>query len=397
MAVGTSGSEYYAATGQSAGRLGSRPSTHRGFGWLALTAAVYTYALIVFGGIVRITGSGMGCGDDWPRCNGEWIPAFDLATLIEYTHRLLAAGLGFVVLAVVVAAIRRRRDRGFRGPDGPFRPALAASGLLIVQVLLGAVTVKLELPASTTVLHFGVAMLLLASLLVAAARGFHWGRAKPQGAAAVDEAQPTAGTVDRHDHAQPAVGTGDRHDHAGTFRHADAAAIQYTASRSARAATAAATLGFVVVLFGALTANTGAAPLCQGFPLCNGQLVPTGGSLVHVHWTHRLLAFLLFFHVVGAAVLAWRRDAVPAVVRGATASLVLIVVQVALAAALVLLELPPLLQSFHLAVGAAIWTALVAWAAAARRAARDVAGWEARRVEAVASQALAALDRTEGA
>lgn len=82
----------------------------RRLGVLTALAAAYTYALVVFGGIVRITGSGMGCGDDWPRCNGQWIPEFTLETLIEYTHRLLGAGIGVVVLAVFAYAMVDRKS-----------------------------------------------------------------------------------------------------------------------------------------------------------------------------------------------------------------------------------------------------------------------------------------------
>jgi heme A synthase len=57
---------------------------------LAWAAAACTYALIVLGAVVRITGSGLGCGDDWPVCHGRLIPSLaDIATLIEWSHRLV--------------------------------------------------------------------------------------------------------------------------------------------------------------------------------------------------------------------------------------------------------------------------------------------------------------------
>ena len=56
----------------------------RRFSTLAWAAATATYLLIVFGAVVRITGSGMGCGDDWPLCNGHVLPPFDdPATVID--------------------------------------------------------------------------------------------------------------------------------------------------------------------------------------------------------------------------------------------------------------------------------------------------------------------------
>ena len=64
-----------------------------------------TYLHLVFGGIVRITGSGMGCGDHWPKCNGQWIPPLDNPlVMIEWTHRLLAT---LVILAIGGLAFRR--------------------------------------------------------------------------------------------------------------------------------------------------------------------------------------------------------------------------------------------------------------------------------------------------
>jgi heme A synthase len=304
------------------------------FAGLAWLAAVYSYLLVVFGGIVRITGSGLGCGDDWPLCNGHILPPWDLPTWIEWTHRLLAAGLVIPIALVAWGAIRHRKQAGFGGRGGASRPAILAIVLLAFQVALGAITVKLDLPASVTSVHFVNALLLVAALIVASVRA--------------RGAEPGAG------------------DQAG-------------ARKLARSATAALVLGFVVVTFGAFTANLGmqgaqtapsaAAWACQGFPLCNGQFIPKGDAagLVHTHWMHRVVAFLLLFHLIGATIAVLKRGASPRIRRAALASAVLVVMQITVAAALVLHHLPSSMRVLHLVVGAALWMALVLWATYARQ------------------------------
>src|SRR2546428_10618565 len=155
----------------------------RAFTRLAWTAAGFTSLLIIPGAIVGIPGWGMGCGEHWPLCNGKLLPPLDLPTLIEYTHRLVAAAVSALVVAVAAYAWWLRQGAGSRQQDssnGPIavsshrptvRPSVApyvALGLLALQVALGAVTVKLELPPWTVILHLGTAMLLLATLIVAA-------------------------------------------------------------------------------------------------------------------------------------------------------------------------------------------------------------------------------------
>src|SRR5215218_10427543 len=84
---------------------------------LAWTGAALAFGLIVLGGVVRITGSGMGCGDHWPRCDGEWFPPLDLATMIEIGHRWAAALVSAVVLALTsVAWVRHRNEPRLRTP-----------------------------------------------------------------------------------------------------------------------------------------------------------------------------------------------------------------------------------------------------------------------------------------
>lgn len=296
----------------------------RRLGYLALLLG---FAQVVFGAIVRITGSGMGCGDHWPKCLGRWFPPLDrLDLIIEWTHRVMASGLMVVVLVLIVAAFARRGTPGVGGPGGVLRPALLAGALGIAAALLGAVTVKLELNPGIVIAHLVLAMTLLAALVVAVVRSGGLG----------------AGALD----------------------------VGLASPKAVRGTTAAVAVAAVVLLLGALTANLpGAAPACQGFPLCNGSLAPSGGA-AHVHMTHRIVAFLLFFHLVGLAITTHRRVEHALVVRWARIALFITVVQIGIAAALVETFLPPTLQSLHQAVGTLVWIALVTLAVFARMAAR---------------------------
>jgi len=267
----------------------------RRYARLAWTAAACTYLLILLGAVVRITGSGLGCGEHWPLCNGRLLPPLDLPTWIEWSHRLVA---GLVTILVTALAAYRwwltRDGRRETGDVVPSRAPYVALVLLAIQIALGAVTVKLSLPPWTVILHLGTAMLLLATLLIAAT-----------GASPV---------------LRPGLG-------------------------------ALLVLTFVTVLLGALTANLGAASACLGFPLCNGQLVPDGNYTQHIHWTHRLFAYTLF-----AATLWWAQRTRR---RGPAIVFALVMLQLAVGATMVLLALPPILQAAHVAVGAAVWSAVV--------------------------------------
>ncbi|MCS7257509.1 MAG: COX15/CtaA family protein, partial [Thermomicrobium sp.] len=73
------------------------------FRWLALAAAIAGFLLIVVGGTVRVSGAGLGCGPEWPLCNGRLIPGWDLLAWIEYVHRLIALGVILLTGVVVIA------------------------------------------------------------------------------------------------------------------------------------------------------------------------------------------------------------------------------------------------------------------------------------------------------
>lgn len=289
---------------------------------LAYVALVLAYGQIVFGAIVRITDSGMGCGDHWPKCNGEWFPAITSSELlIEIAHRWIAAALLLVIVAMVGVAWTRRREPGVHGKGGVLRAASLAALLWFAPAILGAITVWLELPPLVVVVHLALAMILLALLVVVALRagalGMHGVRTQPVGA------------------------------------------------RTARSITAAAVIAFVVVVLGGLTANIpGAAPACQGFPLCNGAVL-TDTSTQTIHWTHRVLAYLFALHVVGVFMAVRKREGL-VMRRATTVLLAAVVVQILVAAALVSMHLPAALQSLHQAVGAFIWLSVVTTAMLAR-------------------------------
>src|SRR5438270_13956839 len=81
------------------------------FRGLAIASAVATFLLVVAGAVVRVSGSGLGCGNDWPLCHGALVPLFDLRTFIEWNHRLFASLVGLLSAATAVCgwiALRRR-------------------------------------------------------------------------------------------------------------------------------------------------------------------------------------------------------------------------------------------------------------------------------------------------
>src|SRR5438132_8385281 len=70
---------------------------------VAFLTVLFAYLQIALGGVVRVTGSGLGC-PDWPLCNGRPYPAADVHSIIEYSHRTVGAVTGILLIATVVLA-----------------------------------------------------------------------------------------------------------------------------------------------------------------------------------------------------------------------------------------------------------------------------------------------------
>jgi heme A synthase len=146
--------------------------------------------------------------------------------------------------------------------------------------------------------------------------------------------------------------------------------VERASPRVARAANAAAVLAFLTVALGGLTAKLPSAAIaCRSFPLC-GRDPDAGPTAVHVQLTHRVLALLLLLHLIGVvAGLMRRRQESRTVARAAGVALGLVILQLTVAASMVLLTLPPFLRSLHEAVGVSVWLGTFTYAYLARVAA----------------------------
>ena len=147
----------------------------RSFARFAWSVLAYDVAVIAWGALVRATGSGAGCGQHWPTCNGQVVPRSPAAqTLVEFTHRV-TSGIALLLVVVLVLWARRVFARGH-----PVRKAAALSLVFIItEALLGAGLVLFGWVAKDASagrgwamgLHLANTFLLLAALALTAAFG----------------------------------------------------------------------------------------------------------------------------------------------------------------------------------------------------------------------------------
>jgi len=136
---------------------------------LAYGSALSTYLLIVIGGYVVFSGSGLACGssgpDSWPLCNGQFIPNPSSANyglaLVEWTHRLFTLVVGLFVLGTTIVAWTRYRDE-----KRILQLSTASFLILLGQILLGMVTVKTALDPLVSTAHLAVASALFSAVIL---------------------------------------------------------------------------------------------------------------------------------------------------------------------------------------------------------------------------------------
>src|SRR2546429_517627 len=251
----------------------------KAFRVLTVATALVTYALVVLGGVVRVSGSGLGC-PDWPLCHGRLLPPLNLHAIIEYSHRTtasLASALIVLTAAVALLAWRKRRDIVI--------PAMVALGLLVAQVVLGAITVRLELPPMIVLAHLATAMALLAAVCVTAVAANVPRLTTPMDRASVHLARAAA---------------------AGTY---------------------------LLILSGSLVVGSGASGSCSAWPLCGGGFSLTFEGYPAIQLLHRGLAAVIGVLVIVSLFALLNRHRAARAVRATVAlTLAALVFQVAVGA-----------------------------------------------------------------
>ncbi len=296
-----------------------------------LFLACCTVALLVAGGLVTSTGSGLAV-PDWPLSFGQVFPPMEGGVLFEHGHRLVAAFVGLLTVALA-AWYRAREERSWVR-----RLAYLALGVVVLQGLLGGLTVLLRLPVTVSVAH---ACLAQGFFCVVVVMSLSTSRAFVAGEAVVR----TGGE------AAPAL----------------------------RALTYATTgMIFAQLVLGALMRHTGAGLAIPDVPLAFGRLVPPFFSFeVAIHFAHRVGALLVAGAVFATAALVRRESrrcpsTRPDLKAPARCAAVLVVAQVLLGAVTVMTRLAVIPATTHVVVGALLLASSLVLTVRAGR--RDRAG-----------------------
>jgi cytochrome c oxidase assembly protein subunit 15 len=286
----------------------SRARASVDLGYYALAVVFVTYGLIVLGGTVRATDSGTAC-PDWPLCHGQVVPPADVNVWIEFSHRLLASVVGFLILGLVYAIWRyHRADRPL------WWAAIVITGLLALQVIVGGVTVGTETAAGVVAIHLTIALTLISLLIFVATR-------------LLRESTDTA---------------------------------------SFEIFPALVAMGiFVLIMTGVFVSQREAGLAYPDWPLFDGQLTPSSSEAGQLHYGHRVIAGIVGLLALALFIRAILVEAAPVVLWGLTVAAVLFLAQVLVGASNVWLDLHESVRILHLALASGVWCVLaftMAWA-----------------------------------
>ncbi|MFZ4813176.1 MAG: COX15/CtaA family protein [Phototrophicaceae bacterium] len=273
---------------------------------------VYTVGVILWGAVVRATGSGAGCGAHWPTCNGEVIPqAPEISTLIEFGHRLTSGLVGIFAIVLVVWAWRAFE----RGSRIRFGSALFLV-FTIIEGGLGAMLVRLELVEdNASVLRAVVIALHLLNTLIL----LYWITLTAWAASRPEQNRPF----------QPSL----------VSRLLTVAAVTIALLSSAGAVTA---LGDTLFLSGALAEQVGAENVADHF-------------LIQLRVIHPVMAVAVAVGLFALAMFIFNQPTPPAMRRLTWVMLAILAGQMSIGLLTIALKAPVLIQLLHLLLADSLW------------------------------------------
>lgn len=275
--------------------------------FFARVTVAATFVLIFAGGLVTSTGSGLAV-PDWPLSFGMLFPPMVGGVLYEHGHRMIAGTVAILTAILAAWTWRAEERRWVRNL------AVAALAVVLLQALLGGITVLFLLPTGVSVAHACLAQAFFCMVVtLALVTGQAW---------LTREARPAPA-------AGPLLG------------------IMATA-------TTAAVYGQLIL--GAIMRHSGAGLAIPDFPLAFGRLVPDlTSTAVAIHFIHRFGAFVVTVSIVCTVSLVLRRfRREPLLLRPALALLLLVKLQISLGAATIWTAMAVLPTTAHVATGAAI-------------------------------------------
>lgn len=295
--------------------LGRSGGFHSWFRGLSAFTVLATFSLVILGGVVRVTESGLGC-PDWPGCDGGIFPPLETKALIEYSHRITASFVvGPLILFLFIAAwMRYRRERWV------LVPASIAFVLVIAQAALGGATVLSELPGSAVMAHLAVGETLVAVLVLLAVVAYR-------------------GPLSLR---MPDWGVGK------TRRFPVLVVIAGVAL-------------FLLLLSGSYVTITGAFGACSEWPTCLTDNAFPGERLQVIHMFHRYVAGAVGLFVLYSLHLGFRGRTQPVEIRTfSMVAIALFVAQVLAGAGVIWDDFGEEVRALHLAIGTSVWIAVSA-------------------------------------
>ena len=126
--------------------------------YLALATMIVLYSLMFIGGYISASGLGLTC-PEWPQCPNGFMPSAEY--FVEWTHRLVAASVGVLVISTMVASlINKNSDMKIKITSS------LATALVITQITLGALVIDLKLHAVLVSVHLGIGIFLFSMVLL---------------------------------------------------------------------------------------------------------------------------------------------------------------------------------------------------------------------------------------